>query len=322
MLPRKWVGEAFRMGAVMATLTLAMVFCIHGAWAAEPKKKAQQMVFASPEEAVKALVEACKADDNAALTKIFGPEAAGVVGSGDPVADRDNRQKFAAAYGEAHELVPEPDGKVVLQVGKEEWPFPIPIVKQGEKWRFDTMAGKQEILNRRIGKNELSVIQVCLAYVDAQREYATKDRDKDGVLQYAQKFASSPGKRDGLFWETQEGESPSPLGPLVVQAVKAGYRKASGGERIPYHGYYYKILTAQGKNAPGGAYEYVVKGRMIGGFAMVAWPASYASSGIMTFLVNHDGVVYEKDLGPNTAAIASAMTKFDPDSSWKKIEEK
>jgi hypothetical protein len=278
------------------------------------------MVFASPEEAVKALIEAGKADDNAALVRIFGPESKDVVGSGDPAADRENRQAFVAAYGEANKLVREGDEKAVLQVGKDDWPFPIPIVKKGESWRFDTAAGKQEILNRRIGKNELSVIQVCLAYVDAQREYATKDRDKDGLLEYAQKFASSQGKRDGLFWETKEGESPSPLGPLVVQAVAAGYKKASGGQRTPYHGYYFKILTAQGKNAPGGAYDYLVKGKMMGGFAMVAWPATYGSSGIMTFLVNHDGVVYQKDLGAQTAGIASGMTKFDPDSSWKKAE--
>jgi len=321
MISEKRIGEVSRLGTAVTILSLVAVFCISAAWAAETKKRAQQLVFASPEEAVEALVEAVKADDNAALTRIFGPESAGVVGSGDPVADRENRQAFVAAYGEAHKLIREADGKVVLHVGKDDWPFPIPVVKQGEGWRFDTAAGKQEILNRRIGKNELSVIQVCLAYVDAQREYATKDRDKDGVLEYAQKFQSSPGKKDGLYWETREGEPLSPLGPLMAQAVKEGYKKASGGQPAPFHGYYFKILKAQGKNAPGGAYDYVVNGRMIGGFAMVAWPAQYGSSGIMTFMVNHDGIVYEKDLGPDTAGIVAGITKFNPDSTWRKVEQ-
>jgi len=211
-------------------------------------------------------------------------------------------------------------------VGKDDFPFPIPIVKKGQLWFFDTQAGKEEILNRRIGRNELSTIQACLAYVDAQREYARRDREAGSLMEYAQRFASSPGKKDGLYWETKEGESPSPLGPLVAQAVKEGYKKkedekqAKGQTLIPYHGYYYKILKAQGNNAPGGAYDYVVKGKMIGGFAMVAYPAQYGVSGVMTFVVNHDGVVYEKDLGKETEKIASAMKKFDPDKTWKKAE--
>ena len=322
MLPRNWIQKAFRLGVVVATLSLGAAFCLDGAWAAQAKGKEQQRVFASPEDAVKALIEAGKSDDSAALMKIFGPESKDAVGSGDPVADRENRKAFVAAYEEANKLVREGDAKAVLQVGKEDWPFPIPIVKQGESWRFDTKAGKEEILNRRIGKNELSVIQVCLAYVDAQREYATKDRNKDGLLEYAQKFRSSPGKKDGLYWEAKEGEPSSPLGPLAAQAVKAGYKTESQGQPTPYHGYYFKILTGQGKNARGGAYDYVVKGKMMGGFALVAWPAKYASSGVVTFIVNHDGVVYEKDLGPKTASVASGMTKFDADSSWKKIEAK
>ena len=197
------------------------------------------------------------------------------------------------------------------------------MVKQGESWRFDTRQGAQEIIDRRIGKNELSAIQVSLAYVDAQREYAARDQDGDGLLEYAQKFVSEPGKKDGLYWESREGEEPSPLGPFAAQARKEGYaRKKAGDQPSPYHGYFYKILKAQGKNAPGGAYSYVVRGKMIGGFALVAYPASYGSSGIMTFIVNHDGVVYEKDLGKNTEASAQAMTSFDPDQTWRKSEGK
>ena len=197
------------------------------------------------------------------------------------------------------------------------------MVKQGESWRFDTRQGAQEIIDRRIGKNELSAIQVSLAYVDAQREYAARDQDGDGLLEYAQKFVSEPGKKDGLYWESREGEEPSPLGPFAAQARKEGYtRKKAGNQPSPYHGYFYKILKAQGKNAPGGAYSYVVRGKMIGGFALVAYPASYGSSGIMTFIVNHDGVVYEKDLGKNTEASAQAMTSFDPDQTWRKCEGK
>lgn len=211
--------------------------------------------------------------------------------------------------------------KTVLYVGKEDWPFPIPLVKKQGSWRFDTNEGRQELLARRIGRNELSVIQVCLTYVDAQREYALKDRDGDGLLAYAQKFASSPGKKDGLYWEAKEGDEQSPLGPLFAAAQKLGYTaKKPAGKPLPYHGYYYRILKAQGKNAPGGAYDYVVKGKMIGGFALVAYPAQYGSSGIMTFIVNHEGVVYQKNLGQDTEKTAQAMKLFDPDRTWKKAE--
>jgi hypothetical protein len=288
----------------------------------------KQRAFSSPEEAVKALVDAVKANNDFMLLEVFGSGSEELIQSGDPVVDDAVRARFLDLFGEGHKLVRETDAKVVLHVGKGEWPVPIPIVKDGGSWRFDTAAGKEEILNRRIGRNELSVIQVCLAYVDAQREYATRDRERAGVLEYAQRFASSPGEKDGLFWNVKAGEKPSPLGPLVVQAVREGYkpkddvRQAREQTLIPYHGYYYKILRAQGKSAPGGGYDYVVKGKMIGGFGLVAWPARYGASGIMTFMVNHDGVVYEKDLGPRTTGIASGMTKFDPDESWKKVSQK
>jgi DUF2950 family protein len=283
-----------------------------------PAADAMQRSFASPEEATTALVNAIKAGDQKALLDILGPEARSLVYSGDKVADRNAMQRFAAQYERAHRLEAG-GGKVILYVGQDDYPLPIPVVPDGTVWRFDSRAGKEEILNRRIGRNELDTVQVCLAYVDAQREYYSEDRNADGVREYAQRFASSPGKHDGLFWETKPGEKPSPIGPLVVQARAEGYRRGQRGSPAPYHGYYYRILTAQGPAAQDGAYSYLAHGRMIGGFALVAFPAQYGASGVMTFIVNHEGVVYEKDLGPNTAAIARGMKLFNPDATWKKI---
>jgi hypothetical protein len=282
---------------------------------------ANQKSFKSPEEAVKALNEAVRGNDTKELLAIFGPSGKELISSGDKVADETGRERFIKAYEEMNKLVNENDTKVILHVGNGDWPFPIPIVKKGECWLFDTMAGREEILNRRIGRNELNAIQVCLAIVDAQREYVLKDRDGDKLLEYAQRFVSKKGEKDGLYWEAKEGEPQSPLGPLMAKAAQEGYTgKKSGEKRNPYHGYYYKILKAQGKNAPGGEYDYMVKGKMIGGFALVAYPAEYDNSGIMTFIVNHDGVVYQKDLGKDTEKMAAAMKKFDPDRTWKKAE--
>ena len=282
---------------------------------------ANQNNFNSPEEAVRALTEAVKGNDTKELLAIFGPLGKELIFSGDEVADKTGRERFIKAYEEMNKLVNENDTKVILHVGNGDWPFPIPVVKRGEYWLFDTMAGREEILNRRIGRNELNAIQVCMAYVDAQREYVLKDRDGDKLLEYAQKFVSDKGKKNGLYWEAKEGEPQSPLGPLMAKATKEGYTgKKSGEKRSPYHGYYYKILKAQGKNAPGGEYDYVVNGKMIGGFALVAYPAEYGNSGIMTFIVNQGGVVYEKDLGKETEKIATAMKKFDPDKTWKKAQ--
>jgi len=284
-------------------------------------KQVKQKSFQAPEEAAKALFEALRAGDTKELLAIFGPAGKEVISSGDEVADKAARERFVKSYEALNKLEKETDKKVTLVVGTHDWPFPVPIVKKGETWVFDTMAGKEELLNRRIGRNELNTIKVCLAYVDAQREYALKDRDRDDLLEYAQKFWSTKGKKDGLYWEAKEGEEQSPMGNLAAQAVKEGYTPRKPGEKPqPYHGYYYKILKAQSKNAPGGAYDYLVKGSMIGGFALVAYPAEYGNSGVMTFIVNHDGVVYQKDLGNETGKIASATTKFDPDKSWKKVE--
>jgi len=283
-------------------------------------KNMNQLTFASPEAAVRAMVEALSSNDLKALEAIFGPGSLDLITSGDPAADQSDREQFLKLFGEKNRLEQTVD-KVVLSVGNEDWPFPIPMVKKDAFWRFDTEEGSEEILARRIGRNELSAIQVCLAYVDAQREYALKVRNASGLFQYAQKFRSDKGMKNGLYWDVKDGEEQSPLGPLVAAAQEQGYTgKKSGGRPIPYHGYYYRILKGQGKNAPGGAYDYMVKGKMIGGFALVAYPAKYASSGVMTFIVSHDGVVYQRDFGRNTEKAAQAIKLFNPDSVWKKVE--
>jgi hypothetical protein len=284
-------------------------------------KDASQKSYRSPEEAIRALIGAVRGNDTKELLAIFGPSGKELIFSGDKVVDETGRGRFIKAYEGMNKLVNENDTKVILRIGNGDWPFPIPVVKKGEYWLFDTMAGREEILNRRIGRNELNTIQVCLAYVDAQREYVLKDRDGNKVLEYAQRFISRKGEKNGLYWETKEDEPLSPLGPLIAKASGEGYSgKRPVGRRSPYHGYYYKILKSQGKNAPGGEYDYVVNGKMIGGFALVAYPAEYGNSGVMTFIVNHDGVVYQKNLGKNIESIATAMKKFDPDETWKKIE--
>jgi len=305
---------------VCRRLTMILVLCLlsMGAVGLAMGAAARQKSFPTPEEGVQALVEAAQRHDTTALLAILGPEAKSLVSTSDPVSDRETRERFVKSYEEGHTLVPSGDTKVVLQIGKDEWPFPIPLIKDSAGWRFDTQEGKAEIRKRLIGRNELDVIQVCLAYVDAQREYYMRNPLHTALLQYATKFISTKGKRDGLYWETTADEPPSPLGPLVAQARREGY-KGTAGKPVPYHGYYYKMLTGQGPDAPDGAYDYVVRGKMIGGFSLVAYPAQYGVSGIMTFIVNHDGVVYEKDLGPNTAATAQSMTKFSPDKTWKQL---
>jgi hypothetical protein len=311
----KWL-VTFMCTVAVAALIIVLSVPLQG-YAAQLKQK----TFASPEEAVKALIDAAKAGNQEELSAIFGPTGKEVLSSGDPVEDKAVRERFVKAYDAKNALVREGDAKAVLQLGAEEWPFPIPLVKKGQQWSFDTKKGKEELNNRRIGRNELNTVQTCLAYVDAQREYAGKDRDTDGLFEYAQKFVSTPGTKDGLYWEAKPGEEESPFGDLFVKATREGYTKTSD-KPIPYHGYYFKVLKAQGKSAPGGAYDYVVKGRMIGGFAMVAYPASYGVSGVMTFVVNHDGTVYEKNLGKDTAKIAQAIKLFNPDKTWRKAETK
>lgn len=277
-----------------------------------------QKIFPTPAAGASALVEAMKANDAAALRAILGRRGVDLIGLRQPASEERQHQRFLAAYQEASKLAPHGDAKMVLEVGKDAWPFPIPLVKEAKGWRFDARLGEQEVLARRIGRSELAAIQVCLAIADAQREYASVDRNGNGVLEYAPKFFSSPGKHDGLYWENAGGEPLSPLGPFVAAAgIDSGARRVAL-ERAPYHGYFYRILAQQGRHAKGGAYRYVVHGRMIGGFAAIAYPARYGFTGVKTFLINHDGVVYEKDLGKNTEAIARKIRAFDPDPSWKR----
>jgi Protein of unknown function (DUF2950) len=299
-----------------ALVVLVALFGSGGFSAAAATTK--QKTFATPEQAVDSLLAAVRASDTSELMKILGPASKNLISSGDPVADAQARGKFIAAYDDGHQIEKDSDSRALLAVGKDDWPFPLPIVKHGDSWRFDAAAGAEEILERRIGANELATIEVCRAYVDAQREYAEQDRNNDGFIEYAQKFLSDPGEHDGLYWPTESGEDESPMGPLMAEARAEGYRFEGKG-RTPYHGYLYRILQGQGAAARDGAYDYVLNGHMIAGFALVAFPARYGVSGVMTFIVNHDGVVYQKDLGPRTGEIAKKMTLFDPDPTWKAL---
>jgi hypothetical protein len=282
-------------------------------------QEVKQKAFGLPEEAMKTLVETVKAGDAKGMMAILGPEGEDIISSGDEVADKNAQEQFVKAYQERVDFVREKEDRVSIIIGNDHWPFPIPLVKKGEGWVFDTKAGREEVLNRRIGRNELNAIQVCSAYVEAQREYASTDRERDGIIQYAQKVWSDLGRRNGLYWEAGEGEVPSPLDPLAAKAAAEGYRKA-GDKPTPYHGYYYKILKGQGPNAPGGAYNYVINGHMVAGYALVAWPAEYGVSGVMTFLVNQNGTVYEKDLGPKTEERVKVITRYNPDQTWRRAQ--
>jgi Protein of unknown function (DUF2950) len=278
-----------------------------------------QSNFASPEEAAKALADAMRSEERKQVWRVLGPGASKFIRSGDPVQDEQARQAFIAAYDKSVKFERDGDAKATLLIGPNDFPFPYPLVVKDGRWQFDARQGNEQVLDRRIGRNELSAINVCLAYVDAQREYATRDRVGNGLLEYAQKLISTPGKHDGLSWSAKDGEQPSPLGPLATGA--GGQGASARGAGNPYHGYYYKILTSQGKDAPGGAYDYIVAGKMIGGFALVAYPARYGGSGVMTFICNHDGVVFQKNLGHDTPAVAAKMTVYNPDSTWSKTND-
>jgi hypothetical protein len=302
------VGE----GSLLMALALSLPIATSAADTGE--------TFATPEEAVSALVHATKAESGEALRTIFGPAAADLENP-DRVQATNEFNAFNAALNATNVLFHESDTKCVLEVGTNFWPFPVPIVKKDGRWFFDTAAGEEEIFRRRIGKNELATLDVMRAYVEAQREYASRDRNGDQVLEYAQRLASTPGAKDGLFWPPDLDGEISPLGPFVAQAQGEGYRmeqKDQETAREPFHGYFFRILTRQGKHAPGGKYNYVINGHMIGGFALVAWPAEYGVSGIMTFIVNQQGRVYQNDLGPKTGKLAAAMKAYDPDKSWSR----
>jgi len=298
----------------MPFLALAILLAAFGCSHQKPAEKN----FPTPDDAVVALVEAVNTNNTGEVAAILGPDAKSAIASGDDVADRNGRDLFLAAYFEQASLYGDDNSKT-LYIGSEEWPFPIPVVKDASGWHFDTASGLDELRYRRIGRNELSTIDTCYSYYDAQKEYAQKAHDGKPAGTYAQKFVSETGKHDGLYWNAQEGEEPSPLGDLVAEATAEGYTR-SADKPTPFRGYYFRILTAQGANATGGARSYVVNGLMSNGFALVAFPAEYGNSGIVTFLVNQDGTVLEKDLGPDTAKIAADMNQFDPDSSWHRSE--
>jgi Protein of unknown function (DUF2950) len=275
--------------------------------------------FDTPEQAVAALSQAVSTTNRAALSSLFGSAMQQLVNP-DEVQGAAELSKFTEAFSAAHQLVRQSDTRVILHAGTNDWPFPIPLVKRAGGWQFDTAAGLDEILNRRIGRNELEVLSTLRACVEAQRDYASKDRDGDEVLEYAQKFTSSEGQTDGLYWPTELNGEVSPLGPMVAEAQGEGYfseLSKTKTEPQPFHGYLFKMLTRQAKNAPGGKYDYIINGNMIGGFAFAAWPAEYGESGIMTFIVNQQGRVYQKDLGATTAKAAGKMVAYDPDPSWQ-----
>ncbi len=316
------------LGCVSRAVPAILVFVLltaTGARAADPapatiaKPAHIQSTYASPEEAAKALADAVRTDERRAIWRVLGPGASKFVRSGDPVQDEQAREAFLAGYDNAVKFERDGDAKATLLIGPGDFPFPYPIVLKNGRWQFDAKQGNEQVLDRRIGRNELSAIKVCLAYVDAQREYATRDRDGNGTLEYAQKLLSTPGMRDGLYWVSKEGEPLSPLGPAVANARSQGYGASVRSD--PYHGYFYKILTSQGADAHGGAYDYVVDGKMIGGFALVAYPARWGASGVMSFICSHDGVVFEKNLGKDTVATAAKMTVFNPDSTWQKSKD-
>jgi hypothetical protein len=277
--------------------------------------------FATPEDAVKALTGAVRANDLQRVLAIFGPDGQALIDSSDAATARRNRDIFAVAIAERWHLEDHGPATKILVIGNEDWPFPVPLVKDGNAWRFDTAAGKEEVLARRIGRNELTAMRICRAYVVAQHIYASRPHDGKPRGTFARAFASDTGRENGLYWPTARGRKRSPLGDLLAEAAdEAAARRASAGQPQPFHGYYFRILTAQGAAAPGGARDYVVNGELSGGFALVAWPAQYDVTGIMTFIVNRDGVVWEKDAGSETAAAAQAMTRYDPDSSWSAVQ--
>jgi hypothetical protein len=321
--------------SVVAAMTLILGTClgvpnIHAQTAA-------QSTFSSADDALQALVSAAKDKDRGALAKLFGSDYDKLL-TGDEVEDNEDLDAFSSATGESAQLQKVNDSKFVVTVGHDNWPTPIPLVQKNGKWLYDTKAGLEEALNRRIGENELSAITTCRAYAVAQWEYYTEgDWDQDGAAEYAQRLISTSGKHDGLYWETSEGDKPSPLGKLIAAARAEGYgpkaetpdaagkggaqeKEAVSEERAPYHGYYFKILTRQGAAAPGGRYGYIINGNMIAGYAFIAYPDKWGSSGVMTFIINQQGRVYEKNLGPNTAKLAAAMTEYNPDPSWKLVK--
>jgi hypothetical protein len=304
----KWIGALRFVAAVAIAMTAFLVV---------PEAHAQQ-TFKSAESAADALVTAARTGNRQQVIAVLGPGSAEIASSGDQVQDEETRKEFVAAYDAKHSIRREDGKSATLVIGQDDFPFPIPLVEKNGSWSFDTKAGREEILARRIGRNELAAIQIALAFYDAENDYADIMPKMDGMSVYAQRIISRPGKKDGLYWPSAQGEPESPIGEAVADASQRGYRVGKGE---PYHGYRFKVLTRQGPAAPGGELEYVVDGKMVGGFGLVAWPAEYGNSGIATFMINHHGDVYEKDLGPDTQKLASRMSRFNPDRTWKKVVE-
>jgi hypothetical protein len=317
-------GNNYKISLLTGVVSLAVLSAPAGfAIAEEARSAVSQLTYMTPEDGFHALVSAVQANDKVALREILGPASDDLLSSGDPVDDQNARERFLTAYQAKSQITRMGINVATLNIGMDSWDFPIPLTKTGNAWRFDTESGREELINRRVGRNELNAIQACLAFVDAQRDYASGDHSGDGVLQYAQRFISTPGKEDGLYWPKSDGKAESPLGDLFAQASVSGYQVASASENTSseksvLYGYKYQILTSQGPAARGGSYDYVIGGKMIGGFAMIAYPAEYGVAGVMTFMVNHDGEVYQKDLGPETEVLAPAIRRFNPDRTWKR----
>jgi Protein of unknown function (DUF2950) len=305
---------AFTIRLLLLTIMIPIAAC-------KKSDKPSISVFASPDDAANALLAAAKSGDQTALLAIFGPDSKEVIFSGDPVQDKNTAALFVTGYGVMHRWRKMPDDSQILLVGADNFPFPIPLKKNNDgQWFFDTAAGKNEVLNRRIGRNELAIIEVSQAAADAQAEYFSQLHDGETTKQYAAKFISDPGKQNGLYWKSPDGQPQSPLGPLAAYATAEGYA-AKPDAHTAFHGYYFHMLKAQGDKAPGGAKNYIVDGKMTGGFAFVAYPAEYGNSGVMTFIINQDGVLLQKDLGKTTTETATAMNEFNPDTSWQPVQQ-
>jgi len=302
------------MNWVHAIFALALCLLIQGAFAQSESK-----AFGTPEEAMNAFVQALRANDQAGLSAILGPGGDKLIRSGDEVADRRDRERFISAYSQARKLKPDGDNRLIVLIGNNEWPYPIPLVKSETGWFFDTQHGDDEILARRIGRNEYAALRVLAEIVDAQREYAALNRDDQGMPVYASKIVSGQGQHDGLYWPVGDTEPESPIGELVAAAAAEGYSNADAEPLAPYHGYLYRILAKQGKNAEGGVIDYVTNGRMTAGFAAIAWPARYGASGVMTFIVNENGQIFEKNMGPNTSEVAAGIDSFNPEDDWRPV---
>ena len=313
-----------KAGLVLAVLAAALI-CLPANLATAAHQSSEQVAvaqkgFAKPQEAADALIKAAEAFDVTALLEIFGPDGKDLVTTQDPVQDKNNSLAFAAAAREKQSLAKDPSDKnrYILSVGNQDWPLPIPIVKRSGKWFFDSKAGHDEILYRRIGANELNAIQVCRGFVEAQLEYASSIHDDSGIYQYAQKLISTPGKQDGLYWENADGTPGGPITKVVAKAIEEGYSLSPGSA---YSGYYFRLLKGQGPSAPMGELDYIIKGMMIGGFAIIAVPAEYGVTGIQTFIVSHNGVVYQKDLGPDSVNAAKQIERYDPDKTWTRTDD-